>query len=220
MRRKARVSTRPKRAWRGDLSLWANSRETGRETVCGRRAGALHARESVGRAFGCSTAGCSTARRLEEVYPSRASIRSSCSAAIGSKAENLPRTPAAGVPGPAMRESRSADADIRRTTRARAAVPLTFRASDASTSVPVSCKSLPGKGLSSVMHAWQENLSPPQKKGDILLFLEERNICRFFGFCTTYRSRETSIGRVQPHLGLRIGDCGLRIERRCPGWWR
>jgi hypothetical protein len=175
MRRKARVSTRPKRAWRGDLSLWANSRETGRETVCGRRAGALHARESVGRAFGCSTAGCSTARRLEEVYPSRASIRSSCSAAIGSKAENLPRTPAAGVPGPPMRESRSADADIRRTTRARAAVPLTFRASDASTSAPVSCKCLPGKGLSSVMHAWQKNLSP-QKENGTFYFFRKREI--------------------------------------------
>jgi hypothetical protein len=204
MRRKARVSTRPKRAWRGDLSLWANSRETGRETVCGRRAGALHARESVGRAFGCSTAGCSTARRLEEVYPSRASIRSSCSAAIGSKAENLPRTPAAGVPGPPMRESRSADADIRRTTRARAAVPLTFRASDASTSVPVSCKSLPGKGLSSVMHAWQENLSPPPKKRGHSTFSGREKYLSSFWFLHNIRDSTNVYKKGKCQVGKRM----------------
>jgi len=55
------------------------------EAVFGRRAGALHARACIGRAFGGSVAGCSTGRRFEDIYPCRASGRASGSAAIGRK---------------------------------------------------------------------------------------------------------------------------------------
>jgi hypothetical protein len=53
----------------------------------------------------------------------------------------------------------------------------------------------------------------PKGKGDILLIRVWRNICRVFGFCTTYRPRQTSIRGVGPGAQ----DCGLGIERGWPG---
>jgi hypothetical protein len=78
----------------GNLSLWANSRDTGRKTLFfGRRAGGLSAREGMERVFWRSTPGCSTVRRFDEVYPCRASGRSIDAAAISEKRRISPAHP-------------------------------------------------------------------------------------------------------------------------------
>jgi hypothetical protein len=69
----------------GEIYRFGPIAEKQEKIICGRRAGTLHARGCMGRAFVGGAAGCSIAWRLEEVYPSRASGRSICPAAIGEK---------------------------------------------------------------------------------------------------------------------------------------
>jgi hypothetical protein len=85
MRGKAGGSARPRRACRGDSSLWGQEQRSRKETVWARRGGALPARESVERASGCRVAGGSSGRWFAGGYPCRAFGRSRGSAALGEK---------------------------------------------------------------------------------------------------------------------------------------
>jgi hypothetical protein len=114
--RKARGSTRPKRACRGDLSPFANSRETGRDCPRTARRSPPRTRmhgEDV-RLQHCWLFARSAVRRCLSLSGIRPLDLLCC---YWRKAENLPRTPAAGVLGPPTRKSRSCGAETCRTAR-------------------------------------------------------------------------------------------------------
>jgi hypothetical protein len=89
----------------GEIYRCGPRAEKPERTVFKRRAGALPAREGMGRAFGGSAAGRSTTCRFEEVYPSRASGRWICSAALGRKRKISLAHPPRVCPGRPRREN-------------------------------------------------------------------------------------------------------------------